>query len=485
MTGVPKGWSPIAKYVALGPVCRLTGIILLVVAPANLTWSAAPEPRALDFDAAVAACREFLAANEEGEGDREKLLSRLDGYAGDIEPVIAALSVQPHRPVKAGYIAEERFSGELLKKYPRDLLYFVVPKGYDEYRPAGLIVFLHGGGLNTSRDAAEYTLQPASDPNADPDSSGDMLAATGMITVGPSAPGKGESYYRWCLHKSEAYLADVIAECQGRFNIDPNRVFLLGNSMGGFGAYHHALRHPDRFAAIIISSGAWDCGVWPVIRGTPLCIVQGICDAQRGERWHHTDVEYARLTHQIFAREGLDHVYYEHDGGHGFAENREKIAEYFRAAEKLRRDSYFPHVALASPQGFASNYLHRVRHNRWLTLDETAEGTIQYDELESHGEDFDEWRLVHERPRRRGAMLDAVNRGDNRIDVATQYVARFTIWLHPRMVDPSRPVTVFVDGEQRFAGKVKPSLRTALESYERRRDWGLIYPMKVELGADQ
>jgi hypothetical protein len=49
------------------------------------------------------------------------------------------------------------------------------------------------------------------------------------------------------------------------------------------------------------------------------------------------------------------------------------------------------------------------------------------------------------------------------------------------MVDITQPVTIRVDGETRFAAKVTPSLTTALESYERRRDWGLIYPMKVEL----
>ena len=48
---------------------------------------------------------------------------------------------------------------------------------------------------------------------------------------------------------------DVISECEERFNIDPDRVFLFGHSMGGFGGYHQALRGPDRFASIIISSG--------------------------------------------------------------------------------------------------------------------------------------------------------------------------------------------------------------------------------------
>jgi predicted esterase len=361
-------------------------------------------------------------------------------------------------------------------------LYFVVPSGYDPSRPTGLIVFLHGGGLYTSRDAPDYTLRFAAPDSTEPDRAGRMLAGTGMITVGPSAPGKGESYYRWCLKDAEEYLVEVIHECRERFNIDPDRVFLFGHSMGGFGCYHQALRQPDRFASIIISSGAWDCGYWPVVRGTPLCIAQGRHDAVRGERWHHTDVEFARWTHRIFTRESLEHEYHEHDGGHDVSDNRDIIGKYFAENAGLRRDPYSPHVTLASPLGFAWNYLHRVRHNRWLTLDDSTDGDLEYDDLVTRGEeDFDTWRLEHRRYSRRGSMIDAINRGQNRIDVTTQNVARFTVWLHPKMVDITQPVTIRVDGETRFAAKVTPSLTTALESYERRRDWGLIYPMKVEL----
>jgi predicted esterase len=363
-------------------------------------------------------------------------------------------------------------------------LYFIVPQNYDREKPTGLIVFLHGGGLNTSRDAPDYTLRFAAPGSTETDRSGRMLAGTGMITVGPSAPGKGESYYRWCLKSAEAYLVDVVAECEERFHIDPDRVLLFGHSMGGFGGYHQALRQPDRFAAIVISSGAWDCGYWPVVRGTPFCIAQGVHDAVRGERWHHTDVEYARQTHKIFTREGLEHEYHEHDGGHDISNNRDIVGRYFAENAALHRDAHYPHVTLASPLGFAWNYRHPVRHNRWLTLDETTDGELEYDDLVTRGnDDFDTWRLEHQRYSRRGSMIDAINRGGNRIDVTTLHVARFTVWLNPKMVDVGKPVTIRVDGKVRFSGKVRPSLVSALESYERRRDWGLIYPIKVELKA--
>jgi hypothetical protein len=82
---------------------------------------------------------------------------------------------------------------------------------------------------------------------------------------------------------------------------------------------------------------------------------------------------------------------------------------------------------------------------------------------------------------RSGACIEAVNRGENRIEVTAQNVARFTVWLHPQMVDPRKPVTIAVEGGPAVRARLHPSLVTALESYERRRDWGLIYPMKVEV----
>ena len=123
-----------------------------------------------------------------------------------------------------------------------------------------------------------------------------------------------------------------------------------------------------------------------------------------------------------------------------------------------------------------------MKHNRWLTLNEALDGKLEYDELiDNDADDFDDWRLEHRKGRRNGASIEAVNRGDNTIVVTTRNVARFTIWLHPKMVDVRKPVTVVVNGNNRFTGKVKPSLATALESYERRGDWGLIYPMKIEI----
>jgi predicted esterase len=459
---------------------RRTGRVLAAIVVA-FAWPRVGD--AMDQEMAIKLAREYLSSDDD-DGRRE-LAEQLNRYDRDIEPVLRALGARQYESVKAGYHPEEHFSvPELVSKHPDDLLYFTVPKSYRPDKSTGLIIFMHGGGRTSSRRAPRYFMNFPDEDEEDSSQLGDLFAATGMIAVGPSAPWNEDSAYRWCLEESDEYLADVIRECQTRFHIDPDRVFLIGHSMGGFGAYHHIQRQPDRFAGVIVNAGSWSLAYWPVIRGTPLCIVHGVRDAIRDERWHYTDIEYARWTDKLLSRQKLYHVYFEHEGEHGVSEGKEFIRKYLVAAQTVRRELFPLRVVLASPVGFDDDYCFPVKHNRWLTLDEAVDGTLEYDALLTNGaDDFDDWRLRHRKQKSEGASIDAVNRGDNTIQVTTRNVARFTVWLHPRMVDVKKSVRIVVDGKVRFAGSVKPSLATALASYERRHDWGLIYPIKVELTA--
>lgn len=60
--------------------------------------------------------------------------------------------------------------------------------------------------------------------------------------------------------------------------IDPDRVYLTGLSMGGFGSFDLAIRHPDLFAAIAPVCGAADPTKVSVLKDTPLWIVHGSDD---------------------------------------------------------------------------------------------------------------------------------------------------------------------------------------------------------------
>ena len=443
-----------------------------------------------DLDETVRTARQFLDCSDQKQ--KAALSQELAEFTGDWRDVVEALSPRPTQAVKPGYYREEHFTHPRLRqKHPDDLLYLVVPTGYRPDQPTGLVVFMHGGGKGSPRTAPDRYMTPGD--STTPQSStrlGDMFETLGLIGVGPSAPWNENDHSRWCLPEADDYIADVVQECATRFHIDLDRVFLLGHSMGGFGAYHQVQRQPDRFAAVIASAGSWSLAQWPVIRGTTFCIVHGVKDAELGVRDRHTDIAFARYAHELLSQRKIPHVYREHPDGHSFGYGKQCVIDFLKDNRDLRRDPFFPHVVLASPVGYTSGKCYPVRHNRWITLDEAIEAPLEYDTLQRQGpghskdsspEEWKQWKLIHTTVKRNGAMIEAINLGENRFKITATNVSRFTLWLHPAMVDFTKPIQVTVNGKPRFDALVTPSLVTAIESFERRHDWGLVYPAKITL----
>ena len=46
-------------------------------------------------------------------------------------------------------------------------------------------------------------------------------------------------------------LLQLLHQVERKFTVDPNRVYLTGISMGGYGAWQLGLRHPGKFAALV------------------------------------------------------------------------------------------------------------------------------------------------------------------------------------------------------------------------------------------
>lgn len=55
----------------------------------------------------------------------------------------------------------------------------------------------------------------------------------------------------------EAVVA-ILDSLAGEFNLDADRIYVSGISMGGFGAWYLAMKYPDRFAAVIPVCGGAD-----------------------------------------------------------------------------------------------------------------------------------------------------------------------------------------------------------------------------------
>jgi pimeloyl-ACP methyl ester carboxylesterase len=120
-----------------------------------------------------------------------------------------------------------------------------LPASYDPAKPTRLYVWLHGRQNNTTE--AEFIhnfLTPRPPGNA-------PVADQGQIQLDCFGRINGAGWH-WA---GEADVFEAVAAVKKRFKIDDRRVLLRGFSMGGEGAWHIALHHPDRFAAAEIGAG--------------------------------------------------------------------------------------------------------------------------------------------------------------------------------------------------------------------------------------
>ncbi|MCX6593668.1 MAG: alpha/beta hydrolase-fold protein [Acidobacteria bacterium] len=120
-----------------------------------------------------------------------------------------------------------------------------VPASYDGTTPVRLYVWLHGRDQkNTEASFIDRELKPGPASSA---------AGTGEIQLDIYGRWNGMAFH----YTGEADVFEAIAQVQKRYQIDPQRILLRGFSMGGCGAWHIALHHPDRFAAAEIGAGTW------------------------------------------------------------------------------------------------------------------------------------------------------------------------------------------------------------------------------------
>ena len=142
------------------------------------------------------------------------------------------------------------------------LLY--LPDGYkdDRSRRWPLVVFLHGAGergddLNKVKlhGPPRYIAKGTSYP---------------FILLAPQCPEK-----RWWDADVILALLDRVAAA---YRVDPDRVYLTGLSMGGFGTWEAAATAPRRFAAIVPICGGGDPATAPKLVHTPIWAFHGADD---------------------------------------------------------------------------------------------------------------------------------------------------------------------------------------------------------------
>ena len=72
-------------------------------------------------------------------------------------------------------------------------------------------------------------------------------------------------------------VADLVAR---EYNVDPNRIYLMGNSSGGSAVWNIAVKYPQRWTAISPSAAPLDDAMFPYekLKTVPVLVVHGDMD---------------------------------------------------------------------------------------------------------------------------------------------------------------------------------------------------------------
>jgi hypothetical protein len=132
----------------------------------------------------------------------------------------------------------------------------VIPVGYDGTKAVRLDVVLHGRGttLNEVNFIAGHDSTKPVPPDQD------------FIRL--DVYGRGNNAYRWA---GETDVFEAIASVCQRYRIDPRRIVLRGFSMGGAGAWHIGLHHPDQWAAVEAGAGFTETKRYAKLDSLPPC----------------------------------------------------------------------------------------------------------------------------------------------------------------------------------------------------------------------
>ncbi|MGK0300824.1 MAG: putative peptidase, partial [Planctomycetota bacterium] len=142
-----------------------------------------------------------------------------------------------------------------------------LPKGYKASgEKVPLMLFLHGRGESNGPLSVVAKWGP---PRRIAD--GEHMK---YIVVSPQCP--PESF--WSKNVEQVRLVALLGHLRKAYNIDDDRVYLTGLSMGGYGTWKLAASHPDYFAAVAPICGRGDPDDAKKLRTLPIWAWHGTAD---------------------------------------------------------------------------------------------------------------------------------------------------------------------------------------------------------------
>ena len=413
-----------------------------VAALAERWWKARPPTRFDDWDAGVRAELEAEARELGGlpEGARQEAVEILWKPAAKHGPGAKA---------KKGSATIETPYGEAK--------FLLLGKG----KGKGLLIGLHGGGEDAgSASEAKGSWQ--------------SKACLGIYPQGIRLV-----HDTWNTVHGERFILSLIEIAKVQHDIDPDRVYCMGFSMGGSGSWFMAGRHPDLLA------GAAPCaGVLMAAPESQLATKEEVQSVQHGlvpnvrnlAMWYYIGLEDRNCMPgtYLYVADMLGRL-------------REKDPSGY---QKVHFETY-PGLAHAFPPGEPAKGIEYLTEQRRDTFPETVvwEYTtgpyplpIAEDKTARLQKHHFYW-LHCANPIDRQSIR--ATRVENTIELEVSGTADgvhgLTLFLNESMIDPAQDVVVRAGDEEVYRGRPVPDLWTVLETMDARADRSMVFDRRIEL----
>jgi predicted peptidase len=201
-----------------------------------------------------------------------------------------------------------------------------IPKNYQAAKKYSLMLCLHGAGErgtnNTAQLVHEFTNFWANDS---------IQKDNPTFVVAPQCPPNPESWVKSATFGNYDFtktpitdnlqaVSNILDSLAKEFNLDADRVYISGMSMGGAGTWYMIAKYPGRFAAAIPVCGGGDTAQAGIFNAIPIWTFHEIDDPT-------VPVHYTRdLVKAIQARGGSKLKYTEYPASLGFGHESWKPA---------------------------------------------------------------------------------------------------------------------------------------------------------------
>ena len=245
------------------------------------------------------------------------------------------------------------------------------------------------------------------------------------IYVAPRAP--SDTWNLWHQGHIDPLFDRMIAAYVTLRGVDPNRIYLMGYSAGGDGVYQLAPRMADRFGAAAMMAGHPNETKPDGLRNLPFALFMGGKDGAYDRNKIAASWKDALAGLQKADPGGYDHeVTIFPEMGH-WMQREDRVA--------------LPWMASRSRRAWPDRVV-------WLQDD------VAHDRFY--------WLGAEEADRNPRARVEAAVEGQQ-IDITSADVTRLTLFLHDRLIDLDKAITVRWNGEEVFNGEVQRT-REAIEA---------------------